>query len=126
MFDIVQRALRPLTPYDFFAFFHNAWRENLKELDFSPMASHDQSKLDRLLKSRSGGCLSSNLSLNVNKTQSKIYPKRLEKLVVQFTHQTVKSFTADQSVGRFLSQTKAADTCGYEHFLNHFCHVLLL
>ncbi|KAK5098806.1 hypothetical protein LTS08_006184 [Lithohypha guttulata] len=122
MLDIVRCVLQPLNAEAFYDTFRNAQSEKLATFEFGNMSVGLLDRLERLLRSRTGGLLELVSNLNSREIESlkDDIGRGVDVYRVQFIHQTVKTFV-QQSDTRLRLNERASSTTGFEYSLKaHF------
>ncbi|KAK5077127.1 hypothetical protein LTR51_002814 [Lithohypha guttulata] len=112
MLDIVRCVLQPLNAEAFYDTFRNAQSEKLATFEFCNMSVGLLDRLERLLRSRTGGLL----ELVEIESQKYDIGRDVDVYRVQFIHQTVKTFV-QQSNTRLRLHKRASSTTGFEYYL---------
>lgn len=125
MLDIVRCVLVPLNAEAFYDTFHNAQSEELATFEFSDLSPSLVDRIERLLRSRTGGLLELVKKVDGRETESlksdvTDIAESPYAYQVQFIHQTVKTFV-QQSNTRLRLHKRASRTTGFEYYLRaHF------
>lgn len=118
LMDLVRCAPRQLDVETFAALWRNRQRTILDEFDISVASPDEELEFRRLIRSRSRGLIETTHRTD-NPSAHNVSENAIGPEVVQFIHQTVRSFSEKSSTRALLSQTPNEIDYGHTYFLSY-------